>query len=101
MLRRVVVDLSHIIESGMITHPGIPAPLVCDFLTRAESRSRFAEGTEFHIGRIEMIANTGTYIDSPFHRFEKGRDISELAISALVNLPCTIVRLLPVLEICN
>lgn len=87
-----VVDLSHEVESGMITHPGLPAPLICDFLSRKDSASRYAGGTEFHIGRIDMVANTGTYLDSPFHRFAEGRDISELSLASLVDLPCTLVR---------
>jgi kynurenine formamidase len=76
----------------MITHPGLPAPLICDFLSRKDSASRYADGVEFHIGRIDMVANTGTYIDSPFHRYADGKDISELSLRSLVNLPCTVVR---------
>jgi arylformamidase len=92
MNNHYVIDLSHEIESGMITHPGLPAPIVCDFLTREESASRYAEGTSFHIGKIDMVANTGTYIDSPFHRFEHGDDISQLPLALLVDLPCCVVR---------
>lgn len=88
-----VIDLSHEVEAGMITHPGLPGPLVCDFLSREDSRSRYAGGTEFHIGRIDMVANTGTYIDSPFHRFADGRDIAGLSLPALVDLPCVVVRI--------
>lgn len=95
MNRHDIVDLSHTIESGMITHPGLPAPLICDFLSREQSAPRYSEGTSFHIGRIDMVANTGTYIDSPFHRFAEGRDISELALESLVNLPCSVVRIAP------
>ena len=69
---RKLIDLSHTVEHGMITYKGLPAPLICDFLSREESRSRYAEGTEFHIGKIEMVANTGTYLDSPFHRYANG-----------------------------
>jgi arylformamidase len=87
-----VIDLSHVIEAGMITHPGLPGPIVCDFLSRADSRSRYAEGVEFHIGRIDMVANTGTYIDSPFHRYPDGKDISELSLSSLVDMECVVVR---------
>ena len=61
-----LVDLSHVIESGMTTYPGLPAPLVCDYLTREASRSRYADGATFHIGKIEMVANTGTYVDAGF-----------------------------------
>jgi arylformamidase len=86
------VDLSHTIEHGMITYKGLPAPIVCDYLSREESRSRYAPGTEFQIGKIEMVANTGTYIDSPFHRFDGGDDIAQLQLSSLANLPCIVVR---------
>ena len=61
-------DLSHVIEHGMITYRGLPAPLICDFLSREDSRKYYAAGTEFQIGRIDMVANTGTYLESPFHR---------------------------------
>jgi kynurenine formamidase len=87
-----VIDLSHVVESGMTTHPGLPGPIVCDFLSRADSRSRYAEGVEFHIGRIDMVANTGTYIDSPFHRYENGDDISKLSLSSLVDMECVVVN---------
>jgi arylformamidase len=87
-----VIDLSHVVESGMITHPGLPGPIVCDFLSRADSRSRYAEGVEFHIGRIDMVANTGTYIDSPFHRYADGDDISQLSLSALIDMECLVVH---------
>ena len=92
MNNHYVIDLSHEIESGMITHPGLPGPMICDFLTREDSASRYTDGTEFHIGRIDMVANTGTYIDSPFHRFAHGDDISQLPLALLVNLPCSVIR---------
>src|SRR5574338_981625 len=82
-----LIDLSHEVEHGMITYKGLPAPVICDFLSREESRSHYAEGTEFHIGRIEMVANTGTYVDSPFHRFADGPDLSELPLKSLADLP--------------
>jgi len=86
------VDLSHTIEQGMITYRGLPAPLICDYLSREASRRLYAEGTEFHIGRIEMVANTGTYLDSPFHRFAHGKDLSELPLTSLAGLQGTLVR---------
>ena len=89
---RTLIDLSHIVEHGMITYKGLPAPLICDFLSREESRSRYAEGTEFQIGRIEMVANTGTYIDSPFHRYANGKDLSELLLTSLADLDCVVIR---------
>jgi arylformamidase len=80
------VDVSHVVEHGMITYKGLPAPVICDFLSREESRRHYAEGTEFYIGRIDMVANTGTYMDAPFHRYADGKDLSELALSSIANL---------------
>jgi arylformamidase len=87
-----LVDVSHVIESGLITYKGLPAPLVCDFLSREASRKIYAPGTEFHIGRIEMVANTGTYLDAPFHRFANGIDVAELPLECLAHLPGLVVR---------
>src|SRR3546814_4794878 len=67
------VDLSHVIEDGLVTYPGLPAVQVCDYLSREQSREHYEAGTEFHIASIEMVANTGTYIDCPFHRYADGR----------------------------
>jgi kynurenine formamidase len=82
----MLIDVSHVVEHGMITYKGLPAPLICDFLSREQSRSLYAPGTEFHIGKIEMVANTGTYLDSPFHRYSTGKDLSELPLERLANL---------------
>lgn len=87
-----LVDLSHTIEHGLVTLEGYPAPVICDYLTREESRERYSEGTEFHIGKIEMIANTGTYVDSPFHRYAEGKDLSELPLESLANLDGVVVK---------
>ena len=87
-----LIDVSHTVEDGMITYKGLPAPIICDFLSREASRARYAEGTEFQIGKIEMVANTGTYIDSPFHRYAHGCDLSELKLEALAHLDCVVVR---------
>src|SRR5690606_17573227 len=89
---RRLIDLSHTIEAGMITYKGLPAPMICDYLSREASRGLYAEGTEFHIGRIEMVANTGTYIDAPFHRFADGADMSELELASLADLPGVVGR---------
>lgn len=86
------IDLSHTVEHGMITYPGLPAPAICDYLSREASRAVYAEGTEFHIGRIDMVANTGTYIDSPFHRYANGRDLSGLDLVRLAGCPLVVVR---------
>lgn len=74
------IDLSHTIEHGLITYKGLPAPIICDYLSRADSRKFYEEGTEFQIGKIEMVTNTGTYIDCPFHRFAHGKDLSEIPL---------------------
>ena len=76
----------------MVTYKGLPAPLICDYLTREASRAIYAPGTEFQIGRIEMVANTGTYVDSPFHRYEDGKDLSELPLESLAHLEAVTVR---------
>lgn len=76
----------------MITYKGLPAPIICDYLSREASRERYAAGTEFQIGKIEMIANTGTYLDSPFHRYAHGKDLSELQLDSLADLDCVVVR---------
>ena len=85
-------DLSHVIEDGMITYKGLPAPLICDYLSREKSRSFYEEGTEFQIGKIEMVSNTGTYVDCPFHRYADGHDLSEVELSRFVNLDAVVVR---------
>jgi arylformamidase len=86
------VDLSHPIENGMITYKGIPAPLICDHLSREQSRSLYAAGTEFHIGRVEMVTNTGTYLDTPFHRYADEYDLTGLPLEVVCDVPGSIVR---------
>ena len=86
------VDLSHVIENGTITYQGLPAPVISDYLTREESRKHYASGTEFHIGRMEMVSSTGTYLDSPFHRYSDGRDLSDLRLQSLAALKGIVIR---------
>lgn len=81
-----LVDLSHTIENGLITYKGMPAPIICDYLSREDSKKFYEEGTSFQIGKIELISNTGTYVDVPFHRFEGGKDMSETALEAMADL---------------
>lgn len=90
-----LIDVSHTVEAGMVTYKGLPAPVICDFLSREASRRVFAAGTEFQIGRIDMVANTGTYLDSPFHRYSNGKDLSALPLESLANLSCVVARIAP------
>jgi kynurenine formamidase len=83
---RRFVDLSHPIDSGMVTYAGLPAPVVSEFLTREASRGKYGEGTTFSIGRVDMVANTGTYVDAPFHRFGDGADVADLPLEKVADL---------------
>lgn len=87
-----LVDLSHVIEGGMITYKGLPAPIVCDHISRVASRASYAAGTEFQIGRIEMVGNTGTYLDTPYHRFADGYDLAQLPLDRAADLPGVVIR---------
>jgi arylformamidase len=87
-----LIDLSHTIENGLITYKGLPAPVICDYLSREESKKNYAEGTSFQIGKIEMVSNTGTYIDCPFHRFEHGNDLNDTPLEHFAELPGMVVR---------
>ena len=87
-----LIDLSHSVEDGMVTYRGIPPPAISDFLSRDASRTRYAPGTEFHIGQITMAANTGTYLDSPFHRYADGLDLAALRLEQLAELEAVVVR---------
>jgi kynurenine formamidase len=86
-----LVDLSHTVEHGMVTYKGLPGPVICDFLTRESSRRLYAPGVEFHIGRIDMVANTGTYVDAPFHRYPDGLDLASLPLTSLAHLDAVVV----------
>lgn len=86
------VDLSHVIDDGMSTYPGLPGPAICDFMSFDESHSRYSEGTEFTIGRIDLVTNTGTYIDTPFHRYRDGHDLVGLELATISNVPGIVVR---------
>jgi arylformamidase len=92
MSEKKLVDLSHTVVHGMITYKGLAAPLICDFLSREASKKFYAKGTSFQIGKIDLVANTGTYVDSPFHRFEDGNDLSELALEQVADLDGVVVR---------
>jgi len=87
-----LIDLSHEIEHGMVTYRGFPAPAISDWLSRDASSTRYAAGTTFQIGRIDLLANTGTYIDAPFHRYEDGRDVAGYRLEAVADLPGVVIR---------
>jgi kynurenine formamidase len=86
------IDLSHTVFDGLVTYRGLPAPHICDFLSREKSTEIYEPGTSFQIGRIDMVANTGTYMDCPFHRYEEGRDLSEIHLHEIVNLPGILIQ---------
>ena len=87
-----IIDLSHTIENGMITYKGLPAPIICDHISHLQSRGSYAPGTEFQIGRIDMVANTGTYIDTPYHRYPGGTDLSTTPLPNTAHIPGVVVR---------
>jgi kynurenine formamidase len=87
-----LIDLSHEIEHGMVTYRGLPAPAISDWLSREASSARYAAGTTFQIGRIDLLANTGTYIDAPFHRYDKAQDVAGYALEDVADLPAIVVR---------
>jgi len=89
---RRLIDVSHTIEHGMVTYPGLPVPVVSDWLPRDASQARYAPGTTFQIGKIDLLANTGTYIDAPFHRYDGGKDVADYPLQAVANLEGVVVR---------
>lgn len=87
-----LIDLSHVISNGLITYKGLPAPIICDYLSREDSKQFYEEGTQFQIGKIEMVTNTGTYLDCPFHRFENGKDLSQVRLESLAEIDGVVIR---------
>jgi kynurenine formamidase len=87
-----IVDLSHVIEHGMTTYKGLPGPHICDFWEREGTAKNYDDGSTFQIGRIDMVANTGTYLDSPFHRYADGIDLADLPLPSLADLPGIVIR---------
>jgi kynurenine formamidase len=92
MITSKFIDLSHVIEDGLVTYKGLPAPIICDYLSREASRKNYESGTEFQIGKIEMVANTGTYLDCPFHRYADGKDLSEIGPESFADLDGIVIR---------
>jgi arylformamidase len=91
-IAQTLVDLSHVIEEGMVTFGDLPGPHICDYWTREASAERYDDGSTFQIGRIDMVANTGTYLDSPFHRYAEGNDLARLPLESLADLQGLVVR---------
>jgi len=89
---QTLIDLSHTIFDGLVTYKGLPAPIICDYLSRENSKQFYEEGTQFQIGKIEMVTNTGTYIDCPFHRFEHGHDLSQIALEQCAGLEAVTIN---------
>lgn len=89
---RRLIDLSHVITDGMVTYKGLPGPHICDFISREQSAANYDDGATFQIGRIDMVANTGTYVDVPSHRFADGKDLSEVGLECFANLPALVVH---------
>ncbi len=87
-----LVDLSHVVADGTITYKGLPGPHICDYWTRQQSAANYDDGSTFQIGRIDMVANTGTYLDTPFHRYEDGEDLAAVGLERLAGLPGFRVR---------
>jgi len=81
-----LIDLSHVIFECLVTYKGLPAPIICDYISREQSKANYEEDTSFQIGKINMVTNTGTYIDCPFHRFEQGKDLSEVDLEQFAEL---------------
>jgi arylformamidase len=92
MSARRLIELNHVIEDGMVTYKGLPAPIICDYLSRADSRGNYDPGTEFQIGRIDMVSNTGTYLDTPFHRYADGDDLADMTLDRVTALPGIVIR---------
>jgi arylformamidase len=87
-----IVDLSHVITEGMVTYKGLPGPHICDFWEREATAANYDDGSTFQIGRIDMVANTGTYLDSPFHRYADGKDLAGLRLESLADLSGIVLR---------
>lgn len=94
-----LIDLSHTIFDGLVTYKGLPPPIICDYLSREESKKFYEAGTEFQIGKIEMVANTGTYLDCPFHRYNDGKDLADLELEQFTDLEAVTIDAVNVLAV--
>jgi kynurenine formamidase len=84
---RKLVELNHLLEDGMMAYPGLPRPKIGAFLDHKESRSRYHDQAEFYLGKVDMVCNLGTYIDSPFHRYPQGADLSQVPLERVAGIP--------------
>ncbi len=91
-MKKEYIDLSHTIKDGGLTYKGLPAPIICDYISREQSKATYENGTSFQIGKIELVGNTGTYMDSPFHRYEDGKDLSEIGLKKIADLPAILIH---------
>ena len=89
--KRKLIDLSHHIYDGLVTYKGLPAPIICDYLSREQSQKIYGDDYQVQIGKIEMVTNTGTYLDSPFHFDAQGDDLADLPLEMLADLPAVVV----------
>lgn len=87
-----LVELSHVIRPGMVTYPGLPGPAITPYMTREDSRARYARGTEFGIDQLTIVGNTGTYLDSPYHRFADGEDLTSISLDRTADVPAVVIR---------
>jgi len=85
------VELSHQIVPGMKTYPGLPEPKVEILLDYDASRERYQNKAEFYIASLHLCGNTGTYVDSPRHRYRDGIDLAGLSLERLANLPTLVI----------
>ncbi len=92
MKKTQFVDLSHTVRDGLVTYKGLPAPIICDYLSRENSKGNYANGATFQIGKIEMVTNTGTYLDCPFHRYEDGHDLAGLSLENCADLDAVLIQ---------
>jgi kynurenine formamidase len=86
------IEVSHTIEAGMKTYPGLPVPEVEVLLDHESSRARYDGKSEFLIASLHLCGNTGTYVDSPLHRHRGGTDLAGLRLELLAHVPAVVVN---------
>jgi kynurenine formamidase len=86
---RQFIDLSHPVEAGMETYRPLPTPQVV--VHNDYDASRYDGKSEFLIASLHLCGNTGTYVDSPRHRYRKGVDLAGLPLERLADMPVVVV----------